>query len=258
MQRRSKDLYEVNVGVYCFRTKVLFKALDKVKPDNKKGEYYLTDTISILADEGLKVGSMPTRDHDEFLGINSRIDMVKAQDIIRFRIMERLMSQGVTIVDPTTTYIENDVKIGPDTIIYPMTVIEHDVTIGKGCEVGPFARIRPGTKLKSNAHIGNFVEVVRSKVGEGSKAKHLTYLGDVTIGRKVNIGAGTIVANYDGKNKNKTQVKDRAFIGSGTILIAPVKIGKDAITGAGAVVTRNRNVPDKTVVVGVPARVLKK
>lgn len=252
----QRFINEVNVGVYCFRTKDLFKALDKVKPDNKKGEYYLTDTISILADEGQKVGSMPTTNHDEFLGINSRQDMVKAQDVIRFRIMERLMSGGVTIVDPTTTYIENDVKIGPDTIIYPMTMIEHDVTIGKGCEVGPFARIRTGTKLKSNAHIGNYVEVVRSKVGKGSKAKHLTYLGDVTIGRKVNVGAGTIVANYDGKNK--TQVKDGAFIGSGSILIAPVKIGKDAITGAGAVVTKNRNVPDKTIVIGIPARVLKK
>ena len=255
---QQRDINEVNVGVYCFKAKALLDALDKIKPDNKKKEYYLTDVISILSGEGEKIGSIQASDSDEFLGINSRKDLVQAQNIVRFKIMDKFMADGVTIVDPASTYIENNVKIGRDTIINPMTVIEHDVSIGRKCVVGPFARLRPGTVLKDGAQVGNFVETVRSIIGEGSKAKHLTYLGDVTIGRKVNVGAGTIVANYDGKQKQRSSVKDGAFIGSGTILVSPVKIGKEAITGAGAVVTKNKNVPDKGVVVGIPARLLKK
>ena len=171
--------------------------------------------------------------------------------------INRFISSGVSIIDPHTTYIGKDVRIGRHTIIYPLTVIEDNVRIGKNCQIGPFSRLRSGTRLKDDVHIGNFVEVVRSQLGKDSKAKHLTYLGDVEIGERVNVGAGTIVANYDGRHKNKTKVGNGAFIGSGTILIAPVKIGRQAITGAGAVVTKNRNVPDRTVVVGVPARVLK-
>lgn len=175
----------------------------------------------------------------------------------RARPLSRLISKGVVIIDPHTTYIDEDVRIGSHTIIYPLTVIEKDVRIGSNCEIGPFARIRSGTRLKDGAHIGNFVEVVRSEIGKSSKAKHLTYLGDVKIGERVNVGAGTIVANYDGGRKNKTRVDNDAFIGSGTILVAPVRVGKRAITGAGAVVTKNSNVADGAVVVGIPARVLK-
>ncbi len=179
------------------------------------------------------------------------------QDKKRFQRLYKFISQGVKIVDPFTTHIAKNVKIAKGTVIYPLTVIESNVRIGQNCHIGPFARLRPGTRLKDNVHIGNFVEVVRSDIEKGSKAKHLTYLGDVEIGERVNVGAGTIVANYNGKEKLKTRICQGAFIGSGSILIAPVKIGKHAVTGAGAVVTKGRNVPDKTVVVGVPARVLK-
>ncbi|RKY31470.1 MAG: hypothetical protein DRP68_04925 [Candidatus Omnitrophota bacterium] len=169
-----------------------------------------------------------------------------------------LMRRGVNIIDPFTTYIGDNVKIGKGTTIYPLTVIEEGVRIGKECSIGPFTRLRKGTHIKDNVVIGNFVEVVRSTVSKGSKAKHLTYLGDTFVEENVNIGAGTIVANYDGKEKHKTKVKKGAFIGSGTILVAPVKVGKSAVTGAGAVVTKNHNIPDNTVVVGVPARIFKK
>lgn len=189
--------------------------------------------------------------------MNPKINSITQCEKARFRTLNRLLSSGVSIVDPHTTYIGKDVKIGRDTTIYPLTIIEDNVKIGKNCQIGPFSRLRSGTRLKDNVHIGNFVEVVRSKIGTDSKAKHLTYLGDVEIGERVNVGAGTIVANYDGRHKNKTKICNDAFIGSGTILIAPVKVGRQAITGAGAVVTKNRNVPDNTVVVGIPARVLK-
>lgn len=169
----------------------------------------------------------------------------------------RFIAKGVTILDPTTTYIGKDVSIGKGTTIYPLTVIEQNVHIGKDCSIGPFCRLRPGTRLKDKVSIGNFVEVVRSNISKGSKAKHLTYIGDANIEENVNVGAGTIVANYDGKEKHRTRIKKSAFIGSGTILVAPVKIGKSAITGAGAVVTKNHDVPDGKVVVGIPARILK-
>jgi bifunctional UDP-N-acetylglucosamine pyrophosphorylase/glucosamine-1-phosphate N-acetyltransferase len=190
--------------------------------------------------------------------MNPKIGLIKHYEETKFRVLNRLVSSGVTIIDPHTTYIGKDVQIGRNTIIYPLTVIEGNVRIGKNCEIGPFSRIRSGTRLKDNVHIGNFVEVVRSDIGKNSKAKHLTYLGDVEIGERVNVGAGTIVANYNGRHKNKTKVGNGAFIGSGTILIAPVKVGRQAITGAGAVVTKNRNVPAHTVVVGIPAKIIKK
>jgi len=176
----------------------------------------------------------------------------------RMKRLNRLISQGVTVIDPHTTYIGKNVHIGKGTIIYPLTVIESDVRIGKDCSIGPFCRIRSGTRIKDKVSIGNFVEVVRSNIGTGSKAKHLTYIGDTTIEENVNVGAGTIIANYDGKEKHKTLIKRGAFIGSGSILIAPVKVGRQAVTGAGAVVTKNHNVPDNCIVVGIPARLLKK
>jgi bifunctional UDP-N-acetylglucosamine pyrophosphorylase/glucosamine-1-phosphate N-acetyltransferase len=176
----------------------------------------------------------------------------------RFTRMYKFIAQGVKIIDPFTTYIAENVKIGPGTTIHPLTVIEEDVRIGKDCEVGPYARIRKHVRLKDNVVIGNFVEVNRSIICKGSKAKHLTYLGDTFVEEKVNIGAGTIVANYDGKEKHKTRIKTGAFIGSGSILVAPVKIGKGAMTGAGSVVTKNHNVPNGAVVVGVPAKIFKR
>ena len=167
------------------------------------------------------------------------------------------MDSGVTVVDPSTTFIEDDVEIGCDTIIQPFSVIRHDVTIGKNCEVGPFAHLRPDTVLEDGAQVGNFVEVKKTTIGAGSKAKHLSYLGDAVLGKKVNIGAGTITANYDGKNKHKTEIDDGAHTGANTVLVAPVKVGKGAKTGAGSVVTSGEVKPGD-IVVGVPARPLKK
>lgn len=254
----EKAIEEINVGAYCYKSKDLFEALSLVKNKNKKGEYFLTDTVSILSKSGKKVETYTTKDTDEIIGINSRIELAKAEAIMQKRILNYLMQEGVTIIDPNTTYVASDSKIGVDTIIYPNTVIESGVRIGEQCKIGPFARIRSKTSIGNKSEIGNFVELNRSEIGEDTKVKHHTYLGDTEVGNSVNIGAGTIVANYDGKVKSKTIIGDHAFIGSGTILIAPVKIGKRAITGAGSVVTKNNDVADGEVVVGIPARVLKK
>lgn len=172
--------------------------------------------------------------------------------------LEKHLKKGVIIIDPLTTYIGEKVTIGKGTVIEPLTVIEDGVKIGKSCRIGPFARLRKGTILADEVVIGNFVEVNRSKLGKKTKAKHLTYLGDAEIKQKVNIGAGTIIANYDGCQKHKTVIENEVFIGSGTILVAPVKVGRKAMTGAGAVVTKNHNVPAGEVVVGIPARLFKK
>lgn len=180
------------------------------------------------------------------------------QDRKRFQRLYEFISRGVKIVDPFTTYIAEDVTIDKGTIIYPLTVIEGNVRIGKNCEVGPFSRIRPGTRLKDGAQIGNFVEAVRSNIGKNTKAKHLTYLGDVSIGDKVNVGAGTIIANYDGKDKHQTRIDNEVFIGSGTILIAPLKIGRKAVTAAGAVLTKGKNIPKGALAMGLPARIIKR
>ena len=182
---------------------------------------------------------------------------VRKQEQIKRRRLSRFIAKGVKIIDPTTIYIDKNVKIGKDTVIYPLTIIEAGVSIGKNCSIGPFARLRSGTKIKDGAYVGNFVEIVRSNIGEMSKVKHLTYIGDTTIEKNVNVGAGTVVANYNGKDKKRTRICKGAFIGSGSILIAPVKVGKKAITGAGAVVTKNRDIPAGAVVVGVPARVIR-
>lgn len=186
------------------------------------------------------------------------LEEIMEQDKKRFQRLYKFIARGVRIIDPLTTYIAENVTIDKGTIIYPLTVIEGDVKIGRNCEIGPFSRIRPGTRLKDKAHIGNFVEAVRSNIGKNTKAKHLSYLGDARIGENVNVGAGTIIANYDGKHKHKTSVGNKAFIGSGTILIAPIKLGRKAITGAGAVVTRGKNVPDGATALGVPARIVKR
>jgi bifunctional UDP-N-acetylglucosamine pyrophosphorylase/glucosamine-1-phosphate N-acetyltransferase len=176
---------------------------------------------------------------------------------MKARILERIMAGGVTIEDPASTTIYDGVRIGADSIIRPNTMIESDVDIGRRCEIGPFARIRPGVKIADDAAIGNFVELVRTTIGTGSKVKHHTYLGDTSVGAHVNIGAGTITANYDGKKKYRTIIEDGAFIGVGSILIAPVKIGRKAVVGAGTVVPKNHNVPSGATVVGVPARILR-
>lgn len=254
----DKGIDEVNVGAYCFKADNLFKALKKVRANNKKKEYYLTDTIDILRKNNLKIESLCADSEEEAMGVNSREELSKAEDIVRRRAQKKFLDNGVTIIDPLNTYIDVSCRIGRDTVIRPYTIIEKDVTIGSNCTIGPFARIRPGTRLADKVEIGNFAELTRSRVGIGTKIKHQSYIGDAVIGKKVNIGAGTITANFDGKNKHKTVIKDGAFIGSGTIFVAPVIVGKKAVTGAGSVITKKTKVPDNSVVVGIPARILKK
>ena len=249
---------EINVGCYCFNKDDLFSSLDRLKINAKKGEYYLTDVIAMLAKENKKISSVFCKDSTEALGINSKVDLAVAEDIMRKKALELFMLKGVTIVDLNSTFIDMDAKIGRDTVIQHHTIIEKDVVIGKNCEIGPFARIRPETTIENNVEIGNFTELVRTKVSSGTKIKHMTYLGDAEIGKDVNIGAGTITANFDGAKKNKTVIKDKAFIGVGAILIAPVRVGSGAVVGAGSVVTRNKNVPSHKTVIGVPARLLNK
>ncbi len=253
----EKMIEEINVGVYCFKAVDAFKALTSLKPKGPKREYYLTDAVEFFSKRKTKIESIHTEDVNEALGVNSRLDLARAQMLAKDRILTRFMREGVGIIDPSTTHIYNDVTIDQDTIIYPFTVIESDVKIGKRCKIGPFSRIRPHTVIEDEVEIGNYVEIVRSKVGSGTVIKHRCYLGDADIGRNVNIGAGAITANYDGKIKSKTKIGDKVFIGSGTILIAPVTIGKGATTGAGSVVVKNTNVPPGSVVIGTPAKVVK-
>jgi bifunctional UDP-N-acetylglucosamine pyrophosphorylase/glucosamine-1-phosphate N-acetyltransferase len=253
----EKEIREVNTGCGVFRAKKLFEALRSVRRNPLKGEYYLTDVIEILARRG-RVEALVTEKNEEVLGVNTRRDLAQLEAVMQRDILEKLMENGVTIRSPRTVTIDADVKIGPDTVIHPNTVLEKGTVIGKRCEIGPFARIRGGSRIADGCTVGNFVEVVRSTIGKGSLVKHLSYVGDAAVGSGVNIGAGTITANFDGKKKHRTVIRDRAQIGSGTVLVAPVTVGRGAVTGAGSVVTAKKNVPDRAVVAGVPARLLKK
>ncbi|MBI4583920.1 MAG: bifunctional N-acetylglucosamine-1-phosphate uridyltransferase/glucosamine-1-phosphate acetyltransferase [Planctomycetes bacterium] len=251
-----KRIKEINVGVYVFRMPVFRECYAQVRPDNVQKEYYLTDVVVAASRLGKRLETCATSTEEEIAQVNSRGEMAQVSRLIRLQILEDLMAQGVTIDDPHTTYIEKGVRIGKDARILPFTYIERGVDIAPGCEIGPFTHLRPGTVLQEGASLGNFVEIKASVIGEETKVRHMTYIGDATIGKKVNVGAGTIFANFDGRQKNKSVVKDGAFIGCGTIFVAPVTMGEEAVTGAGAVVTKGKNVPDRTVVVGVPARPL--
>jgi len=251
----EKEIKEINTGIICFNKDSLAAALKYVTPDNRKKEYYLTDIIGILYKKGGLVDSVRITDINEALGINSRSDLARANSIMQRRINEEFMRNGITIVDPGSTFIGYGARIGRDSTIYPFTVIERGVRIGRRCRVGPFAHLREGTELKDDALAGNFIEIARSKLGVKTLVKHFCYLGDSRIGNLVNIGAGSVTANFDGRKKNTTVIKDRASIGSDTVLVAPVRIGKGAVTGAGSVVLKN--VKDKAIVAGVPARILK-
>lgn len=252
----EKKIKEVNIGTYCFRMTELDKYIRNIELNKKKKEFYLTDIVDILTKKGGKVISQECS-YDEAIGVNSRKDLALANKIANKRTIERLMTSGVTVIDPDTTYIADAANVGKDTIIYPCTVIESNVTIGKSCKIGPFAHLRPGTKLSDNVEVGNYVELCRSTVGKGTRIKHHTYLGDAEVGRDVNVGAGTITANYDGKKKHRTVIEDGAFIGVGVTLIAPVKIGSKAKVGAGSVVTKNKDVSPGDTVVGIPAKPLR-
>ncbi|HLD40736.1 MAG TPA: NTP transferase domain-containing protein [Candidatus Omnitrophota bacterium] len=254
---REKEVGEINTGIICFKKDSLFKTIPKIKSDNTKKEYYLTDAIKIMAREGALIESVSiSQDVQQAQGINSRIDLAQALKAMRLRILAKFMLEGVTVIDPDATYIEEGVRIGRDTVIYPFTFIEKDVIIGNFCQIGPFCHLRPETVIEDRVTVGNFTEITRSRLGRDSFMKHFSYLGDTVAGKAVNIGCGTVVANFDGRNKNKTVIEDQAFIGSDTVLRAPVRIGKKAVTGAGSVVTKD--VAAGTVVAGVPARILKK
>jgi len=254
----EKRIREVNLGVYAFRRADLEAYLPKLTCQNAQGEYYLTDVPALVLAAGGEVATLVLDDGLEGIGVNTIEHLSEARSELQRRILAFHMARGVYIEDPASTYVDHGVEIGQGARLLPCTVIRGGVKIGEHCEVGPFTHLRPGTVLEPGAELGNFTEAKNARVGAHTKAKHLTYLGDVTIGKNVNIGAGTIVANYDGKKKHHTTIADRAFVGSGSILIAPCTVGEGALTGGGAVVTRNSNVPPGEAWVGVPARPLKK
>jgi bifunctional UDP-N-acetylglucosamine pyrophosphorylase/glucosamine-1-phosphate N-acetyltransferase len=279
---------ELNASVYCFSADWLWPALQRI-PLSPKGEYYLTDLVGLAVADGLPVQALVADDPAEMIGVNTRVHLAEAEALLRRRINQQWMLQGVTMINPEATYIEPGVSIGPDTLLWPGTYLRGSTSIGSGCElgpntiihdsqvgdactilvsvlegatledhveVGPFARLRKGAYLATGVHMGNFGEVKNSTLGPGTKMGHFSYLGDATIGAEVNIGAGTITCNFDGTYKHPTEIGEGAFIGSDTMLVAPVKIGAGARTGAGAVVTRD--VPPFSLAVGVPARTIRK
>lgn len=254
----TRALREVNTGILVFRLTPGREVVAGLENANAKGEYYLTDVVAGLRRRGLDVGRVAVADAAEAIAFNTLAELSRVRAVLRARICREHQQNGVDIVDPATTYIDVGVRIGAGTTILPCTVIAAGVEIGERCVVGPFSHLRVGTVLESKAEIGNFTEVKKSRLGAGSKAKHLTYLGDTEIGRGTNIGCGTITANYDGRAKHATRIGDGAFIGSGTVLIAPAEVGDRAVTGAGAIVTRNTRIEDGEVYVGVPARPLRK
>lgn len=268
----QRRVAEINAGIYCFRGPQLFAALQRVKPSAVKGELYLPEVLPILRRGDGRIATVLAEDPREALGINTRAELAEAIDVLRRRVVERLMCEGVTCLDPATTYVSVLAAVGQDTTLYPHVQIEGRTTIGRGCVVhagsrirdswlgdrvavldgcivldsevaddcvlGPYAHLRPQSRVRKKAKVGNFVEVKKSVIGEGSKVPHLTYVGDATVGERVNIGAGTITCNYDGFAKHQTVIEDGAFIGSNASLVAPVRIGRGAIVAAGSTITQ--------------------
>ena len=284
----QKKIKEVNAGVYIFKAQDLVRALNQINNNNEKGEYYLTDVVEILSKENKKVISYSLKDAMEIQGVNSKVELALISRVLRERKNISLMEAGVILIDPATTYIDDEVKIGRDTIIYPNVTLQGNTEIGEnskilsgtrvidskiydnvriessvieesivenGVTIGPFAHLRPKSHLKEDVHIGNFVETKKSVLEKGVKAGHLTYLGDAHVGEKTNIGAGTITCNYDGKNKFKTEIGKNAFIGSDTMLVAPVNIGDNALIGAGSVITKD--VPNDSLGVSRSKQIIK-
>lgn len=253
----EKAVRLVNSGMYILPVKGLAVRLKALGRNNSQGEYYLTDALKSMAEEGLEIEVVRTNDALEAEGVNTPRQMADLTRALRQRIIDGHLESGVHIEDPSLTFIEADVEIAAGARILPFTVIRRGVKVAAHCEVGPFSHLRPGTRMDEGSEVGNFTEVKNSSLGSHTKAKHLSYIGDATLGRDVNIGAGTVFCNYDGKGKHHTEVGDGSFIGSGTLLVAPVKVGRGSRTGAGAVVAARRDVADGTTVVGVPARPLK-
>lgn len=237
----QKAVKEVNAGIYCLNWGKVKSAFSQLKTNNAQGEYYLTDIISWGKEQALKVNAFILDDSDEIYGINSRLNLATATKIMNRRNLERYMENGVTIVDPESTWISEDTEIGTDTIIYPATYIEGKNKIGKSCKIGPCAHLRGGVEVCDNVKVGNFVEVKKSKISSNTNVGHLSYIGDSELGEHVNIGAGTITANYNPltKAKTKTVLKNDVKIGSNTVLVAPVTVEYGANVGAGTVVTKN-------------------
>lgn len=287
----ERQVREINSGIYCFESGDLFDALKRVEPKNQQGEYYLTDVAEILNSSNRKVEVFSHTDQREVSGINTRAELAEFENLLRRNAIRRLMIEsGVTFIDPSHAYISPEAEIGRDSVIYPdvaieghsvvgegcvirsgarisnsklgdnVTVKDHslivDSEIGSNCSVGPFAHLRMNATLEEKATVGNFVEVKKSRLKRGTKAMHLTYLGDATIGERTNIGAGTVTCNYDGVRKHETIIEDDVKIGSDTMLVAPVRVGSRSVTGAGSVVTKD--VPPDSLVAGVPAEVKKK
>lgn len=235
----QKEIKEINSGIFCFDIEELLKALSQITNDNSQNEYYLTDVIKIMNDKGLKTGAVIVEDNTEILGVNDRSQLELLTRVLRMRINTEHMRNGVTIEDSNSTYIHDNVKIGMDTVIHPNTIIKEGVVIGDNCEIGPNAFIREGCVLGNNVKVGNCVELKKTTVGDRTKVPHFIYLGDTQIGCDGNVGCGTITCNYDGKNKHKTIIGDRAFIGSNTNLVAPVTLGDDVLIAAGSTITEN-------------------
>ncbi|RLQ91688.1 bifunctional UDP-N-acetylglucosamine diphosphorylase/glucosamine-1-phosphate N-acetyltransferase GlmU [Falsibacillus albus] len=268
----ERKVKEINTGTYCFDNQALFQALENVSNDNSQGEYYLPDVIEILKEQGEIVSAYQTEDFEETLGVNDRVALSEAERIMKKRINEKHMRNGVTFIDSANTYIGADVEIGRDTVIYPGTVLSgntiigedcqigpnteiqnceigsntvikqsvaHDSSIGQDVKIGPFAHIRPQSDIHDEVKIGNFVEIKKSVFGKGSKASHLSYIGDAEVGSDVNLGCGSITVNYDGKNKFLTKIEDGVFVGCNSNLVAPVTIGKGAYVAAGSTITED-------------------
>ena len=269
----QRAIREIGTSTYCFDARRLWSALDRVTPQNEQGEYYLTDVIALLARDGAIIEGLAAPDPEECLGINDRKQLAQVAATLRRRTLERLMAEGVTVLDPSATYVDDTVEIGPDTVLYPGAILEGATTIGAECvvgagchvsgsrlgdrvtlkpycvlsdaiveaeaQIGPFCHLRPKAHVGAAARIGNFVEVKKSRIGRGTKASHLAYIGDATVGDGVNIGAGVIIVNYDGTAKHETKIGDRAFVGSNSSVVAPITIGDDAFIAAGSVVTKN-------------------
>lgn len=233
------EVNEVNPSYYIFNNQVLFEALQKVKPNNVKNEYYLTDAIAEIISTGRKVSAVTAVRPEEAMGVNSRQQLSEAGKIMQRRIQQKLMENGVTIVDPNNTWIDARAKIGLDTVIEPFTYIHGQVIIGKDCRVGPFAFLRHGTVLKDNVVLGVYTEVKNSTLAEGVRARHHSYIGDATIGKNVNVGAGSITANYDGEKIHETVIGDDCYIGSGSVLIAPLEVKAGRYISAGAVISKD-------------------
>lgn len=235
----EKEIKEINSGIYCFDIEELLNALEYIKPNNVQGEYYLTDVIKIMNDKGLKTGAVIVEDNTEILGVNDRAQLELLTRVLRMRINAEQMRKGVTIEDSNATYIHDNVLIGMDTVIHPNTTIKSGVIIGNNCEIGPNAYIRENCIIGDDVKIGNCVELKNVKIGNRTKVPHFIYLGDTEIGEDGNVGCGTITCNYDGKNKNKTIIGDRAFIGSNVNLVAPVELGDDVLIAAGSTITED-------------------